>query len=177
MNSTRTTTRTSRRRLRTWLVTLVGALVIGTAGVAAGVILNEATGTTSTSAPIGVATTTQVVWTVQSITTVTPGGMPKKVKFSFTNATLGPMRVSAVNVAITGTSAAGCTPSWFTLTPGQINVNRSPVTLPASVPAGAVVTDDTGGVWSTSWTISMPAISTYQTACAGGHVTLKLSVS
>lgn len=89
------------------------------------------------------------------------------VPFSIINRTSTPARVSNVNVTITGTSVAGCDPSWFTVNPGSVGP------LPQVLQPQAMLDDS-----ATPWTISFPENDTTdQSTCVGAVVNYTITAS
>jgi hypothetical protein len=149
--------RLSRRTSIIAASTAAAVLIAGGAAVAYWTTTGSGTGTATagTTAPVTIAQ-------VGSVTGLYPGGPAQTISFKVTNPNPGSVTLSAVAVAVSGTSDAGCTAADFT------------VVDPTDV-AGPLVGG--GNFTSTTATIKMDNTASNQDACKSAAIDLTFAAS
>jgi hypothetical protein len=152
----------ARRKRRTVVIALVAAVLLAGAGAAIAYWTTTGSGTGTATAGTGVPVT---VTQDSTITGLFPGGPNVAIDFTINNPAPGPQFVTAVAIAVTGTSNGGCTAADFQVT--------QPTITAANIPIGA--TSYLGA--STGAAIRMIDTGVNQNACKGVTVNLSYTVS
>lgn len=156
---------------------IAGASVLaalGGAGTAFAYIVGAGQGSANgTTAPIAAPASVALTVTTNPVAAPVYGGSVN-IPFMIKDNSTSPALVSNVAVTVTGTSSPSCLASWFTVTPGSLEVgNQVTLTLPAVLPSGTTWDDNT-----TPWTLNMPQNdSVDQSSCIGATVSYSVTVS
>jgi hypothetical protein len=143
-------------------IVLVGAMVLGTAGVAFAYFTS--TGTGSGSGVVGTATNNIVV-TGTELTPVFPGGATGTVTFTVANSGANPEHLS--NIHFMSASGTGCSQAL-----GDFSMADVPVGSDGTIAAGATAQSITE-----TGTLVMGDTSTNQNACEGATLTLTFTTA
>jgi hypothetical protein len=153
-------------------VGLAGALVLGTAGMAAAFF---ASGSGTGQGSVAGGSVWSVSWNAPVGPPLYPGGPAQTMTFNVTNdssstqtinAVTGPsLGMSGLNITDNGQAVTGCLASWFVLTP----VSGHTIAPATSVGSGASVSGEV--------TLSLLNPNVNQTACAGTSPDVNVSVS
>ncbi len=167
------------RRRKVITAGIVAGLVLTMGGAAWAAWVGEATGSTTSTDTTGQPASVGVVVVAQAENdALLPGGSVGNVPIRITDPSTasGPANVSAVTVAVTGTSNSGCTAASFTTTnPPSFTDNSGNLlgSYPYVVAPGTTIYDT--GMGNTMATVGLNASA--PTACEGVTVNLLVTVS